>query len=108
MAEAFLYELLQAHNRVNNQDERCCICLEEYGTLSRETGTIEVEMRLPCDHSIGSACIATWLKDNNSCPICRREFFPAQPRPYLEHGTLDDQENDGAEDENNVQIPERT
>ena len=82
---------------VHDKEERCSICLEEYGTLSRETGTIEVEVRLPCNHGTGSACIATWLKDHNSCPICRHEFFPAQPRPYLEHGII----NDGEQDEEN-------
>ena len=94
MAEAFLYELLQMHNSVHTPEERCSICLEEYGTLSRETGTIEVEIRLPCKHTIGSACIAIWLKTNNTCPICRHEFFPAQPRPYLEHGIMDDEEDE--------------
>ena len=88
MAEAFLFELLQMHNSVHNPEERCGICLEEYGTLSRETGTMEVEIRLPCNHTIGSACIAIWLKANNTCPVCRHEFFPAQPRPYLEHGVI--------------------
>ena len=100
MAEKFLYQLLRMENRVKNvhdEEERCSICLEEYGTLSRETGTIEVEVRLPCNHCTGSACIATWLKDHNSCPMCRQEFFPAQPRPYLEHGIM----GDGEEDEEN-------
>lgn len=99
MAEAFLYDLLQMHNSVYIEDERCSICLEEYGTLSRETGTMEVEMRLPCNHTVGSACIAVWLKDNNSCPMCRREFFPAQPRPYLEHGIMDGQADEDFEDQ---------
>ena len=91
MAQAFLHELLQAHNTVHIKGERCGICLEGYRTLSRETGNIEVGIRLPCNHSVGSACIAIWLKDNNTCPICRREFFQAQPRPYLEHGIMDGQ-----------------
>ena len=86
---------------VHDKEERCSICLEEYGTLSRETGTIEVEMRLPCNHCIGSACIAIWLKDHNSCPICRRKFFPAQPRPYLEHGIMEDDEEE-EEDEDDI------
>lgn len=94
MAEAFLFELLQIQNSVNNSEERCSICLENYGILCRENGTIEVGIRLPCNHTVGSACIATWLKTNNTCPVCRHEFFPAQPRPFLEHGIMDDQEDD--------------
>ena len=81
------------HNSVHNPEERCGICLEEYGTLSRGTGTIEVEIRLPCNHTIGSACIAVWLSTNNTCPVCRHEFFPAQPRPYLEHGIMNGQDD---------------
>ena len=94
MSEAFLYELLQESNVVRLEGEQCGICLEKYNTLSRETGTMEVAIRLPCNHVIGSACIATWLKDTNSCPFCRREFFQAQPRPYLEHGIFDGPENE--------------
>lgn len=97
MAAEFLYELLQLQNSVDHPNERCGICLEEYGTLSRETGTIEIEIRLPCSHTIGSACVVTWLKTNNTCPICRHEFFPAQPRPYLEHGIIDDEDDDEQE-----------
>lgn len=79
-------------NSIQLPDDRCLICLEGYGTLSRESGTIEVAIQLPCSHTVGSACIATWLKTNNTCPVCRHEFFPAQPRPYLEHGIMDDDE----------------
>ena len=56
-------------------------------------------MRLPCNHTVGSACIAIWLKTNNTCPVCRHEFFPAQPRPFLEHGIMDGQEDDEAADQ---------
>lgn len=94
MSERFLHELLQSCNIEKIKGERCSICLEDFDTLSRETGTIEVATCLPCHHIVGSACIATWLKDNNSCPICRREFFQAQPRPFLEHGIIDGQGDD--------------
>ena len=102
MAEAFLQNLLQQHKSIQNEDQRCAICSEAYGTISLENGTLEVEMRLPCNHTVGSACIAQWLKDRNSCPICRREFFPAQPRPYLEHGVMDSEEMIRAGDPRNI------
>ena len=44
---------------------------------------------MSCGHTFGSACIAAWLRENNSCPLCRETFFPGQPRPYLEDGILD-------------------
>ena len=100
MSEAFLSELLQKSNIVSLEGEQCGICLEEYNTPSRETGTSEVAIRLPCNHIIGSACIATWLKDTNStCPICRREFFQAQSRPHFEHGVFDGEESEDEGDE---------
>lgn len=71
MAEAFLNQLLRIENRVQ-------------------------------PHSSSSErCIATWLNPtgaaHNSCPLCRYVFFPARPRPYLEHGSFEDDERDGAD-----------
>ncbi len=55
------------------------------GTLkSSGTGVIECEIRLPCSHRVGSACIATWLRTNNTCPVCRRVLFPAVAGQPLE------------------------
>ena len=56
--------------------------------MSSETGIIECPIRLPCTHLVGSYCIAVWLRDNNTCPVCRCEFFPTQPRQNLEHGDV--------------------
>ena len=57
---------------------------------------MEVEICLPCKHKVGSRCIAKWLDPTgnakNQCPVCRYVFFPAQPRPYLEHGIIGDDE----------------
>lgn len=94
MAAEFLRQLFQIENIVLSDDSRCCICLADYGLLCTETGVIECEIRLPCNHVVGSFCVAKWLSPtqlgHNSCPLCRREFFPAQPRPYLEHGIMND------------------
>lgn len=100
MAETFLHELLQSINSVQSgdQDRDCVICLQETGTMSRETGFVELQLRLPCNHIVGSGCITIWLQANNSCPLCRREFFPAQPRPYLEHGVMEGQEHEAEEE----------
>ena len=94
MSEAFLRQLLRVENSVQEQPNSCFICYTEYGTLCEKTGTVEVAIRLPCKHIVGSRCIATWLDPtggaSNSCPVCRHKFFPAQPRPYLEHGIIED------------------
>ena len=94
MAAAFLTQLLRNENVVQpTSNERCIICLTECGTLCSESGVVEWLIRLPCNHTVGSNCIAKWLGPtgaaNNSCPYCRAVFFPATPRPYLEHGIMD-------------------
>lgn len=94
MSEAFLNVLLQKSNVVCLEGEQCGICLEEYNTTSRESGAIEAAIRLPCNHIIGSVCIATWLIDNNTCPICRREFFHVQQRPDLDQDIVDGSDQD--------------
>ena len=45
----------------------CCICLDEI-SLGAKT------ILLPCGHMFHSDCIITWLKKNNSCPMCRFEI----------------------------------
>lgn len=100
MAEAFISQLLRAENRVQptSNDQPCIICLAECGTLCPETGIVEWEIRLPCNHTVGSRCIAKWLDPadvgNNSCPLCRHVFFPAQPQPYFEHGIVTEGNDD--------------
>ena len=45
----------------------CCICLSEI-----EKG--KEAMLLPCGHIFHSKCCLGWLKDNNTCPMCRFEI----------------------------------
>ena len=81
MAEKFYRTLLQSSNIVrpsNTQNRDCVICLQETGKLSPETGLVEVQVKLPCQHVVGSRCIVVWLKTNNSCPLCRRVLFQEQ------------------------------
>ena len=94
MAEAFLDELLQITNSVPWGDRECVICHEETGTMSRDTGYIELQLRLPCNHVVGSGCISAHFKEKNFCPVCRREFFPAQPPQHPEHGIAEDHEDE--------------
>ena len=64
--------LSNSENRIQSQKgDECIICYREYNTLDPSTGAMECEIRLPCNHSIGSVCLVTWLREGNSCPMCR-------------------------------------
>ena len=95
-AEDFRDKLLQTS--IATQDgQECIICYEELGKMNLQTGLIELQVRLPCDHVVGSGCVFRWLKDNNTCPICRRKFFPEDPRQHLEHLFSESQSDEDGE-----------
>lgn len=54
------------------EQPNCCICMCEI-TNGEET------MLLPCGHMFHWKCSYQWLKDNNTCPVCRFEL-PAEGR----------------------------
>lgn len=70
------------------EDCKCDICAEDLTMDSHRA------VRLPCGHHFGESCIKIWLspfascveiagrpwgaKGANTCPKCRREFFPKQ------------------------------
>ena len=96
----FLSRLLRVENTVqavNTQD--CLICKEEYCASLSTSDTSEVQIRLPCHqkHTVGSNCITIWLKDHNTCPVCRYEFFPAEKteseRPEILYLGLEDDDD---------------
>jgi E3 ubiquitin-protein ligase RNF115/126 len=60
-------------NNINNyKNITCNICLENF-----EIGNI---LRiLECNHEFHEECILTWLKSNNTCPICRHELESNDP-----------------------------
>lgn len=49
----------------------CSICMCEF-----ETG--EEVARLPhCGHDFHRDCVATWIRSNNSCPVCKSQVAPS-------------------------------
>ena len=83
MAEAFLNGLPRVGRGIlERQDQRCSICMEDYGTTPAANGIIERAVRLPCQHVFGSVCISDWVSSpvqggagHNTCPLCRHELF---------------------------------
>ena len=112
MAEIFLSELPEIDLEHLLDESKCMICLTEYSTETKEDATVETAVRLPCGHDVGARCIRTWLspekEGRNSCPACRMTFFPAQPRPYLEHGLFGMEGRDMEEEDDRHRVRDRT
>lgn len=55
------------------EDQNCFVCLNKYGRGDHfDTDT---PAKLPCGHILGADCLMYWLKDHESCPLCRRTVF---------------------------------
>eukprot|EP00913_Durusdinium_trenchii_P035955 g33640.t1 len=48
----------------------CPICLEDFNFDGGKSGDMQ---KLECKHCFHGACIAEWLRDHESCPLCRAE-----------------------------------
>ncbi|PVH75160.1 hypothetical protein DL98DRAFT_536832 [Cadophora sp. DSE1049] len=57
----------------NEVDRECIICTNAFGTAA-EGHVPEEPCKLPCGHVFGRTCISHWLKEQTSCPYCRRDF----------------------------------
>ena len=77
MAQQFLARILTMDNAVKSEDgQDCIICQEKCGTLSQETRTIELEVRLPCNHTVGSA-VSPSLPPSTIATFANHEIFSA-------------------------------
>jgi hypothetical protein len=63
----------------------CTICLEPLtippsGTASNGEYAVTIDL---CGHIFGYDCLTTWMREHNTCPVCRIEFF-TQPEPIVQ------------------------
>lgn len=50
----------------NNQNYECCICMD--------VDNIQAWRLLPCGHKFHVSCISIWLRQHETCPICRHDI----------------------------------
>ena len=53
--------------------QTCHICHEDFDDPDAEEA--ELPVKLPCNHIMGSECLARWCNAHNSCPMCRATLF---------------------------------
>lgn len=63
------------------KEQTCCmICLEKF----KDGDELKT---LPCLHMFHSGCIHLWLKQNNSCPICKTPVGPTCQGNFCSHSS---------------------
>ncbi|KAL8791778.1 MAG: hypothetical protein Q9195_005654 [Heterodermia aff. obscurata] len=72
----YIQSLLRVSPQELEEDKDCHICMLQYYARTTDEGPVEVPVRLPCSHILGSACLWQWLMTSTTCPICRRVILP--------------------------------
>ena len=68
-SEDFIRNLPQ---KDEGKESDCYICLEKC-----KDGAESVQ--LPCKHAFDRPCIENWLRENDTCPVCRIKLDPGRP-----------------------------
>lgn len=68
VTNTFQAELNHTINQVKEEiEDACAICLDVLGNDQKN-------YKLSCNHTFHHECIDSWIKDNPSCPICRKSI----------------------------------
>jgi E3 ubiquitin-protein ligase ATL6/9/15/31/42/55 len=57
----------------------CPICLSDFTCTGPVKDRIRVTIRY-CKHTFHSGCLATWLQEYATCPMCRAKLFPRKEK----------------------------
>lgn len=70
LQQAYIFD--NSHILYFDTDEQCSICLDTFKLGGR------VHKTPKCGHSFHTQCIDQWIKQSNSCPLCRQELWKSQ------------------------------
>ncbi|PVH80110.1 hypothetical protein DL98DRAFT_588656 [Cadophora sp. DSE1049] len=67
------------------EDRDCNICRECLG-VPNEKGLVESLVKTDCNHLFGDQCLYSWIRDHETCPLCRHPLltFAEGETLYLE------------------------
>jgi hypothetical protein len=57
-------------------EQVCSICLEKINYY-------DLKIQKCCNNKFHIKCIHEWLKNKNTCPLCRSEYLVLTPKEYL-------------------------
>ncbi len=62
-----------AKGNLPEDGKECPVCYDAYYTPA--DGVAEAAVRIKsCGHVLGEKCLDDWIQQNNTCPVCRKEF----------------------------------
>jgi len=69
------FKMVEKYSKKDGKNKKefpnCCICISDI-----KLG--ELTIMLPCAHMFHDNCVVSWLKTNNTCPVCRFELSPEE------------------------------
>lgn len=88
---------------LDNQDQtECSICIDDISEG-------DMALYLPCKHWFHEQCVVLWLKEHNTCPICRTPIETREARQQAREARLNtprtDTQNDGSQPSQHNPMP---
>jgi superfamily II DNA or RNA helicase len=91
-------KLKTINNEIENQEEKIKNLTERISYISSKTCSICMELMtnpimIECTHIFCGGCLFKWLKNNNSCPYCRKSINSMDKLIGIVNDNNDDEEN---------------
>ena len=86
---------IRLENMTSDSPRECCICMEHFTATDM---IVETE----CKHLYHRNCLADWLRQARTCPVCRMDVVPTASRQETteetnEESSIDEQNQDAAQ-----------